>query len=117
VENDIVIEDIFERSTTAQSSVTDENIDEAEDYVSEGSKSDKSGHVVKHKESLDESSLEAELDPRIRKGLEKIRKLDAILADKQKVNGLFALSTKSHKDQYKSVQLTQKRQAQCVVFE
>jgi len=84
VENDIVIEDIFERSTTAQSSVTDENIDEAEDYVSEGSKSDKSGHVVKHKESLDESSLEAELDPRIRKGLEKIRKLDAILADKQK---------------------------------
>lgn len=47
---------------------------------------DKSGHVVKHEVSQDDSSAEANLDPKIRKGLERIRKLDAILADKLKVN-------------------------------
>lgn len=52
----------------------------------EGSASDKSGHVIKHEESQDESSAEASLDPKIRKGLERIRKLDAILADKLKVD-------------------------------
>ena len=89
MENDVVIEDIFERSTTAQSSVADENIYDEEDEVSEGSTADKSGHVVKHEFSQDESSPEAELDPKIRKGLERIRKLDAILADKIKVNFNF----------------------------
>jgi len=50
------------------------------------SASDKSGqHVVKHEESQDESAAEANLDPKIRKGLERIRKLDAILADKLRV--------------------------------
>ena len=89
VENDVVIEDIFERSSTAQSScVTGENTDE-EDAASEGSTSENSGHVVKHKVSQDERNLEADLDPKIRKGLERIRKLDAILADKQKVNCLL----------------------------
>lgn len=84
VENDVVIEDIFERSSTAQSScVTGENTDE-EDATSEGSTSENSGHVVKHKVSQDERNPEADLDPKIRKGLERIRKLDAILADKQK---------------------------------
>ena len=79
----MVIEDIFERNTTAQSSVADENVDEEDDAM-EGSTED--GHVVKHAENQDESSLEAELDPKIRKGLEKIWKLDAILADKLKVS-------------------------------
>ena len=54
--------------------------------VEEGSASDKRGHVVKHEVSQDESSAEANLDPKIRKGLERIRKLDAILADKLKVS-------------------------------
>ena len=85
MEDDVVIEDIFERNTTAQSSVTDENVDEEEDDAMEESTADKNGHVVKHTETEDENSLEAELDPKIRKGLEKIRKLDAILADKLKV--------------------------------
>lgn len=52
------------------------------------SASDGSGHVIKHEESQDESTAEANLDPKIRKGLERIRKLDAILADKLKVNYL-----------------------------
>lgn len=52
------------------------------------SASDRSGHVIKHEESQDESLAEANLDPKIRKGLERIRKLDAILADKLKVNYL-----------------------------
>lgn len=51
----------------------------------ESSASDKSGHVVRHEESHYDSAAEANLDPKIRKGLEKIRKLDAILADKLKV--------------------------------
>jgi len=51
----------------------------------ESSASDKSGLVVKHEESQDGSAAEANLDPKIRKGLERIRKLDAILADKLKV--------------------------------
>ena len=56
------------------------------------SASEKSGHVVKQKESQDESSAESNLDPKIRKGLERIKKLDAILADKLKVNGWSILS-------------------------
>lgn len=52
------------------------------------SASDRSGYVIKHEESQDESLAEANLDPKIRKGLERIRKLDAILADKLKVNYL-----------------------------
>ena len=58
----------------------------------ESSASDKSGHVVRHEESQDDSAVEANLDPKIRKGLEKIRKLDAILADKLKVKCLSILS-------------------------
>ena len=82
MENDVVVEDLFERNTTVLSSVTDENTDEEEEVnVSEGNV-----HVMKHTVSQEESSHEAELDPKIRKGLEKIRKLDAILADKLQVN-------------------------------
>lgn len=87
MENDLVVEDLFERNTTVQSGVTDENTDEEEEVnVSEGNTRDKNVHVMKHIVSQDESSHEAELDPKIRKGLEKIRKLDAILADKLQVN-------------------------------
>ena len=93
MENDVVIEDIFERNATAQSSVTDENVDDEEDDAMEESTTDKNGHVVKHTATEDDNSLEAELDPKIRKGLEKIRKLDAILADKLKV---LKLSTEVH---------------------
>lgn len=93
MENDVVIEDIFERNATAQSSVTDENVGDEEDDAMEESTADKHGHVVKHTETEDDNSLEAELDPKIRKGLEKIRKLDAILADKLKV---LKLSTGVH---------------------
>lgn len=83
VENDVVVEDLFERNTTVQSGVTDEYTDEEEEVnVSEGNTRDKNVHVMKHTVSQDESSHEAEQDPKIRKGLEKIRKLDAILADK-----------------------------------
>lgn len=87
MENDVVVEDLFERNTTLQSGVTDENTYEEEEVnVSEGSTPDKNVHVMKHTVSQGESSHEAELDPKIRKGLEKIRKLDAILADKLQVN-------------------------------
>ena len=55
------------------------------------SASNRSGHVLKHEESQDESSAEVNLDPKIRKGLEKIRKLDAILADKLKVIYYFSI--------------------------
>ena len=61
-------------------------------FYKESSVSDKSGHVVRHEESQDDSAVEANLDPKIRKGLEKIRKLDAILADKLKVKCLSILS-------------------------
>ena len=51
----------------------------------EESASERSGHVVKQGVSQDEEDFEANLDPKVRKGLERIRKLDAILADKLKV--------------------------------
>lgn len=85
VENDVVLEDMFERTTTANSNASiEEEIDEGEDNISDTSASDRSGHVIKHEESQGESTAEANLDPKIRKGLERIRKLDAILADKLK---------------------------------
>ncbi|KAJ7376547.1 Fibrous sheath-interacting protein 1 [Desmophyllum pertusum] len=83
VENDVVLEDMVERTATVNSSV-EEEIDEAGDDNSEASTSDNGGHVVKHEVSQDESSAKANLDPKIQKGLERIRKLDAILADKLK---------------------------------
>ena len=52
----------------------------------EESASERSGHVVKQGVSQDEEDFEANLDPKVRKGLERIRKLDAILADKLKVS-------------------------------
>ena len=47
---------------------------------------ERSGHVVKQGVSQDGEDFEANLDPKVRKGLERIRKLDAILADKLKVS-------------------------------
>ena len=52
----------------------------------EESASERSGHVVKQGVSQDKEDFEANLDPKVRKGLERIRKLDAILADKLKVS-------------------------------
>ena len=52
----------------------------------EESASERSVHVVKQGVSQDEEDFEANLDPKVRKGLERIRKLDAILADKLKVS-------------------------------
>ena len=52
----------------------------------EESASERSGHVVKQGVSQDEEDFVANLDPKVRKGLERIRKLDAILADKLKVS-------------------------------
>ena len=69
----------------------------------EESASERSGHVVKQGVSQDEEDFEANLDPKVRKGLERIRKLDAILADKLKVCLLcscllFALIQKKEHD-------------------
>ena len=52
----------------------------------EESASERRGHVVKQGVSQDEEDFEANLDPKVRKGLERIRKLDAILADKLKAS-------------------------------
>ena len=52
----------------------------------EESASERSGRVVKQSASQDEEDFEANLDPKVRKGLERIRKLDAILADKLKAS-------------------------------
>lgn len=84
VENDVILEDVPERTTTANSSVEEEVVDDQEDDQSEESASERSGHVVKQGVSQDEEDFEANLDPKVRKGLERIRKLDAILADKLK---------------------------------
>ncbi|RMX44339.1 hypothetical protein pdam_00024617 [Pocillopora damicornis] len=84
VENDVILEDIPERTATANSSVEEEVVDDQEDDQSEESASERSGHVVKQGVSQDEEDFEANLDPKVRKGLERIRKLDAILADKLK---------------------------------
>ncbi|XP_068758457.1 fibrous sheath-interacting protein 1-like [Montipora capricornis] len=83
VENDVIIENIYEGSTATQRSVDDEDIGEGVN-LSHESPSQKSGDVVKHTLSEDECCVETEIDPKIKKGLEKIRKLDAILAEKLK---------------------------------
>ncbi|XP_073229612.1 fibrous sheath-interacting protein 1-like isoform X1 [Porites lutea] len=80
-ENDVVIEDIFERSSTTQRNVSNENIEEEDGAESEGT-SDKNGHVVKHEVFQNKDCIDQDMDPKIRKGLKKIQKLDAILADK-----------------------------------
>ena len=85
MENDVIIEDIYEASTATQRSVADEGIGEGVNFLQE-SPSQKSGDVVKHTLSEDQCYVEAEIDPKIKKGLEKIQKLDAILAEKLKVN-------------------------------
>lgn len=82
--NDVVIEDIFERSSTTQRNVSNENIEEEDGAESEGT-SDKNGHVVKHEVFQNKDCIDQDLDPKIRKGLKKIQKLDAILADKLQV--------------------------------
>lgn len=83
-ENDVVIEDIFERSSTTQRNVSNENIEEEDGAESEGT-SDKNGHVVKHEVFQNKDCIDQDMDPKIRKGLKKIQKLDAILADKLQV--------------------------------
>lgn len=83
-ENDVVIEDIFERSSTTQRNVSNESIEEEDGAESEGT-SDKNGHVVKHEVFKKKDCIDQDLDPKIRKGLKKIQKLDAILADKLQV--------------------------------
>ena len=83
-ENDVVIEDIFERSSTTQRNVSNENIEEEDGAESEET-SDKNGHVVKHEVFQNKDCIDQDLDPKIRKGLKKIQKLDAILADKLQV--------------------------------
>jgi len=86
VENDVIIEDIHERSTTAQSTDADDSVDD--DNTSEGNASDVNNGKVKRSSSPQgESIIDSDVDPKIKKGLEKIRKLDAILADKIKVKG------------------------------
>lgn len=84
VENDVIIEDIHERSTTAQSTGADDSVDD-DDNASEGNASDiNNGKVKRSSSPQGESIVDSDVDPKIKKGLEKIRKLDAILADKIK---------------------------------
>ena len=83
-ENDVVIEDIFERSSTTQRNVSNENIEEEDGAESEGT-SDKNGHVVKYEVFQNKDCIDQDLDPKIRKGLKKIQRLDTILADKLQV--------------------------------
>ena len=88
MENDVIIEDIHERSTTAQSTDANDSVDDDDDNASEGNASDINNGKVKHSSSPQgESIVDSDVDPKIKKGLEKIRKLDAILADKIKVKG------------------------------
>ena len=95
MENDVIIEDIQERSITAQSTDADDSVD-GDDNASEGSASDTNHGKVKRSSSLQgESIVNSDVDPKIKKGLEKIRKLDAILADKIKVKGSNLLLTHS----------------------
>ena len=86
MENDVIIEDIQEWSTTAQSTDPDDSVDDDDDNASEGDALDTNNGKVKRSSSPQgESIVESNVDPKIKKGLEKIRKLDAILADKIKV--------------------------------
>lgn len=88
MENDVIIEDIHERSTTAQSTDANDSVDDDDDNASEGNASDTNNGKVKRSSSPQgESIVDSDVDPKIKKGLEKIRKLDAILADKIKVKG------------------------------
>ena len=75
MENDVIIEDIHERSTTAQSTDANDSVDDDDDNAS----------VKRSSSPQGESIVDSDVDPKIKKGLEKIRKLDAILADKIKV--------------------------------
>lgn len=85
LENDVIIEDIQEWSTTAQSTDPDDSVDDDDDNASEGDALDTNNGKVKRSSSPQgESIVESNVDPKIKKGLEKIRKLDAILADKIK---------------------------------
>lgn len=86
MENDVIIEDIQERSTTAQSTDADDSVEDEDDNASKGNVSDINNEKVKcFSSSQGESIVDSDVDPKIKKGLEKIRKLDAILADKIKV--------------------------------
>ena len=87
MENDVIIEDIQERSTTAQSTDADDSVeDDDDDDASKGNVSDINNEKVKcFSSSQGESIVDSDVDPKIKKGLEKICKLDAILADKIKV--------------------------------
>lgn len=89
MENDVIIEDIHERSTTAQSTDANDSVDDDDDdNASEGNASDiNNGKVKRSSSPQGESIVDSDVDPKIKKGLEKIRKLDAILADKIKVKG------------------------------
>lgn len=80
VENDVILEDVAERTATANSSLEEEVVVDQEDDQSEV----RSDRVVKQAATQDEEDFEANLDPKVRKGLERIRKLDSILADKLK---------------------------------